>query len=94
VSASLYVYYKVANAEDPAGRALVAALQADVQRATGIAGRLLRRRDDPATWMEVYEGVHDVDAFQLALGDALARHAFASLLATGAARHTECFVAI
>lgn len=94
MSVSLYVYYKVVNAGDSAGHALVRAAQEDVRRATGVAGRLLQRRDDPATWMEVYEGVHDVEAFERVLNDALARHAFASVLAAGAARHTERFVVL
>jgi hypothetical protein len=92
MSVAVYVYYKVARGDDAAVRALVDAVQTDVRRATGIAGRLLRRRDDPATWMEVYEGVADAEAFEHALDSALARHAFASVLPAGGARHTERFV--
>jgi hypothetical protein len=29
-----------------------------------VRGRWLRRRDDPATYMEVYEGVADESAFE------------------------------
>jgi len=94
VSVALYVYYRVARPDDPAALALVHAVQEDVRGATGVAGRLLRRRDDPATWMEVYEGVADAEAFERALEAALARHAFGSVLAAGAVRHAERFVAL
>lgn len=94
MSVTLYVYYKVAAAEDTAARSLVRAVQKDVRDATGVAGRILRRRDDPATWLEVYEDVGDLDAFERALDEALARHFFNSVLAPGAARHVERFVAL
>lgn len=92
MSVALYVYYKVARADDPAARALVRAVQEDVRRATGVAGRLRCRRDDPATWMEVYEGIPDAEALERVLDDALARHAFSSILPAGGTRHTERFV--
>ena len=93
MSVALYVYYRVTRADDPAARALVRAVQDELLQATGVRGRLLRRRDDPLTWMEVYEQVNDADAFERALEAALARHRFASILPAGGARHTERFVA-
>jgi len=93
VSVSLFVYYRVADAQGGAVRDRVEAILADVLAATGVRGRLLRRRDDPATWMEIYEPVPDVEPFQRALDAALARHGFASLLAPGDVRHAEHFVA-
>ncbi len=93
MSASIFVYYRVAGALDAAVRGRVEAIQADVLAATGVPGRLLRRRDDPATWMEIYEPVPDADRFEQALDAALTRHEFAALLAPGDARHTERFVA-
>jgi Domain of unknown function (DUF4936) len=92
VSASLFVYYRVADANESAVRERVGAILADVRAATGVQGRLLRRRDDPATWMEVYEPVPETEAFEHALDAALARHRFDALLAPGTARHTERFV--
>jgi Domain of unknown function (DUF4936) len=93
VSHSLFVYYRVTGAPDSAVRTRVAAIQADVLAATGVQGRLLRRRDDSTTWMEIYEPISDVDSFEQALDAALARHGFAALLAAGDVRHTERFVA-
>lgn len=39
----------------------------EVERACGIRGRWMRRRDDPATYMEVYEGVRDEAPFEALL---------------------------
>lgn len=92
MSLSLFVYYRV-SAPDSTVRARVDALQSDVFAATGVRGRLLRRRDDPTTWMEIYEPVADAVAFEQSLDAALARHGFSALLAAGDVRHTERFVA-
>ena len=50
----------------------------------GVRGRWMRRRDDPATYMEVYEGVTDEAAFE-----ALLEREGAKL---GVARRLERFV--
>ncbi len=42
----------------------VEALFDRVEKQCGIRGRWMRRRDDPATYMEVYEGVTDEAAFE------------------------------
>ena len=64
---SYYVYYRV-----EAGR--VASLQEEVRQlfrsieaASGVRGRWMRRRDEPATYMEVYEDVGDELAFEALL---------------------------
>jgi hypothetical protein len=86
-----YVWYRVTG--DPAAaRAAVAALLRDVLGATGVAGRVLVRRDDPTTWMEIYEDVADVERFDRALAAGVARHGVAGY-AEGGARHAEPFVA-
>jgi hypothetical protein len=93
VSLSLFVYYRVGDASASAVRERVGAILADVYATTGVQGRLLRRRDDLATWMEIYEPVPEAETFEHVLDAALARHRFDTLLAPGAARHTERFVA-
>lgn len=75
-----YIYYRVAAADGERLQSTVAAMQTDLHAATGIAGRLLRRRDDPQTWMEVYEGVPDSTQFESALSEAAARHKLEALL--------------
>lgn len=81
---SYYVYYRV-----EADR--VAWLQDEVQNlfrsietATGVRGRWMRRRDDPATYMEVYEDVGDELAFEALLAREAAK--------LGLERHVERFV--
>ena len=81
---SYYVYYRV-----EAGRA--ASLQEEVRQlfrtieaATGVRGRWMRRRDEPATYMEVYEDVSDERAFEALLAREAAK--------LGLERHVERFV--
>ena len=86
-----YVWYRIAG--DPAAaRAAVDALLADLVRHAGVTGRVLVRRDDPRTWMEIYEHVADVPLFERELAAGAARHAVAQLAEDGK-RHTEPFVA-
>ena len=62
-----YIYYKV-SAEKVAGlRPGVEALFSLVEKQCGVRGRWMRRRDDPATYMEVYEDVKDEKTFESVL---------------------------
>jgi hypothetical protein len=45
-------------------RSAVQRLFAEVERKCGVRGRWMRRRDDPTTYMEVYEDVSDAAAFE------------------------------
>ena len=62
-----YVYYKLGPERVPEVRARVESLFAELERACGVRGRWMRRRDDPSTYMEVYEGVQDTAAFEALL---------------------------
>jgi hypothetical protein len=62
-----YVYYKVDPERVSALRVSVQALFAKIERQLGVKGRWMRRRDDPTTYMEVYEGVVDEQAFEALL---------------------------
>jgi hypothetical protein len=62
-----YVYYKVPSDRTAALRALVSDLFTKIERQTGVRGIWMRRRDDPATYMEIYEGVKDAKAFEALL---------------------------
>jgi len=86
---NVYVYYRVA-ADTAAARAAVAALFAAVAAETGVAGHLLARCDDPATWMEVYAPIARRAAFVRALAALVRRLRIADIAADGV-RHTECF---
>lgn len=76
---SYYIYYRVAAHRLPALREDVERLFVAVERATGVRGRWMRRRDEPGTYMEVFENVPDEAAFEALLareaaGLALERH--------------------
>ena len=89
MSLSYYIYYRVA---DPAqARKLVRHIQSALKSETGIEGRLLKKRDNPSMWMEIYEGVGDSGKFEQALGVILQAADFSSALAAGSVRHMECF---
>jgi hypothetical protein len=59
-----YVYYKIEPARLRQLWLQVQQLFLEVERQTGIRGRWMRRRDDPTTYMEVFEGVKDEAAFE------------------------------
>jgi hypothetical protein len=62
-----YVYYKIELAKLDELRSQVQALFTVMEEKTGVRGRWMRRRDDPSTCMEVYEGVTDERAFEALL---------------------------
>ena len=62
-----YVYYKISPEQVKALAPKVAALFDLVKQKTGVRGRWMRRRDDPSTYMEVFEGVKDEAAFEALL---------------------------
>lgn len=80
---SYYVYYRVEPARLPGLRARIATVLGSIERATGVRGRWMRRRDEPATYMEVYENVADEAAFEALLERETA--------ALGLDRHVERF---
>ena len=86
-----YIYYRIAAGQAENAKRIVAALQEDLRGQTGVSGRLLHRRDDPATCMEIYEGITDEPAFDASLAVALDRCRFYSVLAAGSHRVTEIF---
>ncbi len=79
-----YIYYRVDSSRLAGLRAAVEELFEAIERETGIRGRWMRRRDEATTYMEVYEGVVDDQAF-----DALLEREAAKL---GLARKVERFV--
>jgi hypothetical protein len=79
-----YVYYKVDAARISALRSEIDILFKKMQLETGVRGRLMHRRDQPLTYMEVYEGVKDEQAFEAVLARETAK--------LGLERKTERFV--
>lgn len=92
-AASVYVYYRV-----PAGTvvepavARIRAMQFAVAQRTGVATRLLRRVEDPGTWMEIYDGIAELPRFAEILSEEVAHAGLAQLIAPDSARHVEHFV--
>jgi Domain of unknown function (DUF4936) len=88
-----YVYYRV----DPAQLGIlgieIEKLFGKIEKEFGIRGRWMRRRDEPTTYMEVYEGVRDANAFEAMLEAQSERLGLARLLPPGATRRREIFIA-
>ena len=62
-----YVYYKVAPEQLARVRTALRALFDVIQKQCGVRGRWMHRRDDAATYMEVYEDVKDAARFEALL---------------------------
>lgn len=62
-----YVYYRIDAARADALQPAVEKLFTTMHARFGVRGRWMRRRDDPTTWMEVYEGVADESGFEALL---------------------------
>ncbi|HVJ12175.1 MAG TPA: DUF4936 family protein [Burkholderiales bacterium] len=62
-----YVYYKVSAAQLDQVRPRVEDLFRRAKLDFGVTGRWMRRRDDPTTYMEVYEDVGDEAGFEALL---------------------------
>jgi Domain of unknown function (DUF4936) len=88
---SYYIYYRVDAAQVDACATAVQKLLAAVQVRTGIQGRVLKKRNEPLLWMEIYESVTDEAKFEWELAEAAAESGINALLQAGSTRHTECF---
>ena len=88
---NFYIYYRVPALNAERARAAVNALQRELSDITGIGGRLLRRRDDETTWMEIYENVSDSARFEAEIAGLVERHGVAALLVPGSSRKQEVF---
>jgi hypothetical protein len=62
-----YVYYKVSAAQLDQLKPRVEDLFRRAKLDFGVTGRWMRRRDDPTTYMEVYEDVGDEAGFEALL---------------------------
>ncbi|MGH8707155.1 MAG: DUF4936 family protein [Burkholderiales bacterium] len=81
---SFFVYYRVDADRLPALRRDIVRLFEAIERATGVRGRWMQRRDEPGTYMEVYADVSDDRAFESLLEQETA--------GLGLQRHVERFV--
>ena len=84
---NFYVYYRIRPDQLAELRPAVQRLFKTIEGETGVRGRWMRRRDDPTTYMEVYEGVGDEAQFE-----ALLRREGGALLALP--RKVERFISV
>lgn len=89
---SYYIYYRVDPDQADACEQKIKELLATVKDATGVAGRMLKKRGEPLLWMEIYENVSDAETFELVLAKAAVKSRVQAFLQDGSGRHTECFV--
>jgi len=91
MSWSYYIYYRVDPVQAEACAVAVQNLLATMQDRSGIRGRVLKKRNEPLLWMEIYEPVSDEAKFEWELAEAVAANGINALLQAGSTRHTECF---
>ena len=84
-----YIYYRVAAKDTTEAELLIRSMQARLACRSGISGRLLKKRDEPGLWMEVYEDIAEPQGFERLLNQAVDEFDIA-LFADGP-RHLECF---
>lgn len=86
-----YIYFRIAPEHAAEIKAAVHQLQSVINAQLGITGRLLFKRDEPNTWMEVYENIAESSKFEAVLRLAEEQTGIAKLLGSGETRHLECF---
>jgi hypothetical protein len=91
VALSYYIYYRIQPEKAAACESAIRSMLSGVRAATGVAGRLMKKRGEGNLWMEVYEGVSDDAKFEWELADAAGRFGVQEFLLPGSGRHVECF---
>jgi len=90
---SYYIYYRTDPARISSLRAAVDELFKRIKEQTGVRGRWMRRRDDPTTYMEVYEDVRNAEVFEAALEEHCEQVGLQRQLARDTVRRREIFIA-
>lgn len=91
MTCAYYIYYRVEPAKTSACEPRIRELLAALRTATGIQGRLMKKRGELNLWMEIYEGVSDTAKFEWELADAAGRLKVQEFLLPGSPRQLECF---
>lgn len=84
-----YIYYRISEKDAAEAELLVRAMQARLACRSGVAGRLLKKRDEPGLWMEVYENVAKPQDFERQLDRAVDEFDLGMFI--DGARKLECF---
>jgi hypothetical protein len=85
-----FVWYRV-NRDDSDTEIVIRGMMSRLACRSGIAGQLLKKRDEAGLWMEVYAGVDDVVRFEHLLRQVVDE--FDVEMFVDGKRCTECFVA-
>lgn len=85
-----YVWYRVTQ-DERAAEFAVRTMMARLGCRTGVMGRLMKKRDEPRLWMEVYESIPDAGGFERSLNQALDEFDVEMFL--DGPRRAECFLA-
>ncbi|MES2367538.1 MAG: DUF4936 family protein [Pseudomonadota bacterium] len=85
-----YIYYRVKD-DDAETETQIRAMQTRLACRSNTQGRLLKRRDDPSTWMEIYENVADSIHFEHQLARVVSEFDVDMFLAADGPRVIECF---
>ena len=83
------VWYRVTD-DGPDTETVLRSMMARLACRTGITGRLMKKRDEPGLWMEVYQGIADAVAFESRLTQAVDEYDVDMFVADE--RRVECFV--
>jgi len=86
-----YIYFRVNPEHAKACATKVREIMSAVRVATGVNGRVLKKRGEPDLWMEVYEGIEDEANFEWALAEAVSSANIEKLLQPHTTRRLECF---
>jgi hypothetical protein len=86
-----YIYYRIDADQAAACAAATQKLLTTMHEKTGVQGRVLKKRNEPLLWMEIYEQVSDEAQFEWELAEAVAASGITAMLQSGSGRHIECF---
>lgn len=89
MSHGYYIWYRVSR-DDHDTETAIRGMMSRLACRTGIPGRLMKKRGEPGLWMEIYEGISEVDQFARRLAQAVDEYDIDMFI--DGARHTECFV--
>lgn len=84
-----YIYYRVSEYDAAEAETLVRSMLARLACRSGVAGRLLKKRNEPGLWMEVYEEVNEPERFERLLDQAVDEFDVGMFI--DGPRKTECF---
>lgn len=86
-----YIYFRMSVERTAEIANAVQHIQKTIQSRLGISGRLLKKRDEPNLWMEVYENLPEHTDFEAVLKLAEEHSGIVALLGPQGKRHIECF---